>query len=113
VLEFHVMELGLHTSTIRLHPVPFVADFALGVRMLISSSKGHCAYKDGSNCSVHVLLGSLVTSASILDWIFAMAFIMPVKHVHTQQDPATRKVQPHLVPHTHQRMCILCIVSVL
>jgi hypothetical protein len=77
--------------------------------MLISSSHGHCAYKGGSNCCVHVVLGSLVTSASILDWIFAMSFVQSSKNVHIQLDLATRTVRLHLVPCTHQQTGIKSI----
>jgi hypothetical protein len=68
--------------------------------MLISASQGHCAYKGGSNCGVYVVLGSLVTSASILDYIFAMAFLVYMERVCLQLDLVTQKVWLHNVPQT-------------
>jgi hypothetical protein len=84
-----------------LHPVPSVADFVLGVRMLISSSKGHCAYKGGSNCNVHVLLGSLVVSAATIDFVIAGTLVPLVDHVCLPLALVTRKVLHYHMPSTH------------
>jgi hypothetical protein len=70
--------------------------------MLISASKGYCAYKGGSNCRVHVLLGALVTSAAFTDFVFAMAFVYSIDEICLQLDLITRKVRHCLVPWTSQ-----------
>jgi hypothetical protein len=101
-LDSHIMAMEFHSLTVWLHLVTFLADFALGMRMLISASQGHCAYKGGSNCSVHVVLGSLVTAASFMDYIFAMAFLVCIERVCLQLDLVARKVRHCYVPETGQ-----------
>jgi hypothetical protein len=99
-LEFHSMAIEFDFVTSLLHPGPSVADFALGVRMLISSSKGHCAYKGGSNCSVHVLLGSLVASAAAIDFVIATTFVPFADYLCLQLALDTRQVLHYQVPPT-------------
>jgi hypothetical protein len=72
--------------------------------MLISSSKGYCAYKGGSNCSVHVVLGSLVASAAVIDFVIATQFVPFVDQVCLQLSLVTRKVLHYHVPWT----CVQC-----
>jgi hypothetical protein len=61
--------------------------------MLISASKGHCAYKGGSNCSAHVVLGAAIIAASIMDYIFALVFIHCIEQICIHLDTITRKVR--------------------
>jgi hypothetical protein len=80
------------------HPVPFAADFALGMRMLLSASNGHCAYKDGSNCRVHTMLGAVIVAASLTDYILAIVCIHVIEQIFTQIDAVTRKVRHDHAP---------------
>jgi hypothetical protein len=79
---------------IPLHPQPSVADFALGVRILMSAAKGHCAYQGGSNCSVHIVLGTVITTASVIDYILAQTLIHGIEQLCLRLDVVTRKVRP-------------------
>jgi hypothetical protein len=80
-------------SSISVHPVLFAADFALGVRILLSASNGHCAYKGGSNCSAHVMLGAAIIAASVMDFVFALVFIHCIEQICIHLDTVTRKVR--------------------
>jgi hypothetical protein len=81
-------------SSISMHPVLFDADFALGVRILISASQGHCAHKGGTNCKAHAVLGTVIILASVLDFMFALTFIHCIEQICTHLDTTTRKVCP-------------------
>jgi hypothetical protein len=115
-LEFKAFDLD-HRIMIRVndHPVPFAADFALGMRMLISASNGHCAYKDGSNCRVHTVLGAVIVAASLMDYILAIVCIHVIEQIFTQIDAVTRKVHHDHAPwicqwiitHHVQHVCAL------
>jgi hypothetical protein len=87
------VETGFDSATARFHLLSFLADFALGVRMLLSAAFHHCAYEGGSKCSVHVVLGSLITAASFMDFAFAMTFLHSPARVYLQLDVVTRKVR--------------------
>jgi hypothetical protein len=76
-----------------LHPQRSVADFALGVRFLTSASKGNCAYKGGSNCSVHIVLGTVITTAAVIDYILAHTLIHGIEQLCIKLDVVTRKVR--------------------
>jgi hypothetical protein len=73
--------------------VLFSADFALGVRILISASNGHCAYKGGSNCSAHIVLGAVIIAASVMDYMFALVFVHCIEQICTRLDTVTCKVR--------------------
>jgi hypothetical protein len=68
--------------------------------MLMSASQGHCAYKGGTNCGVHVVLGSVITAAAIMDFVLALSFIQCIEHMCVQIDVVTRKVRLFLPAHT-------------
>jgi hypothetical protein len=75
-----------------MRPVLWIADFILGVRMLISASNGHCAVRGSSNCRVHFVLGAVLLSASLLDLMIAIAFIHFFHHMCMHLNKITRKV---------------------
>jgi hypothetical protein len=78
------------------------------VRMLLSASNGHCAYKGGSNCGVHAALGTLITSAAIMDSLIASIFLHCIQHVCLQMDAITRKVRRC---HAHRTRICSCMLG--
>lgn len=46
-------------------------DTIFGMRMLLSSSSGACAFKGGQNCSSYAQLGTVMTAASAVDLILS------------------------------------------
>jgi hypothetical protein len=83
-----------------MRPVLWIADFILGVRMLISASNGHCAFRGSSNCRVHFVLGAVLLLASVLDLLIAVAFMHFFHHMCMCLDKITRKVLHCLAPPT-------------
>ena len=73
------------------------ADAILGVRMILTASRGICPFKGGFNCSMHALLGSVITAASVAD--LALAFIVALffERVLTCVEKHTRKVRSHVI----------------
>ena len=65
--------------------------------MLMTASRGICPFKGGFNCSMHVLLGAVITVASVAD--FALAFIVGVifERILTFLERHTRKVRSQLL----------------
>jgi hypothetical protein len=84
---------GVLDAAICVHPTSCGADFVLGVRLLMSACKGNCGYKGTSNCSVQVLLGSLITSAAVIDSALAIVFVHCMQHICLQLDAINRKVR--------------------
>jgi hypothetical protein len=66
--------------------------------MLISTSQGHCAHKDGASCSVHVVLGAVIIAASVVDYALAITCIHCFEQVCVHLHPVTRKVR-HAILH--------------
>ena len=73
------------------------ADGILGVRMLLMASRGVCPFKGGSNCSMHALLGTAVTAASVADLALAFIFSLFFERVLTRLETNTRKVRSQLL----------------
>jgi hypothetical protein len=97
----------------RVQPMTIVADIVLGVRILLSASKGLCAYKGSSNCTVHNVMGAVITSASVGDFFLAIIFIHFFDRILKHLGQHTRKVRHSLVRGTCQRIKLLDIKFVI
>ena len=62
----------------------------------MTASRGICPFKGGFNCSMHVLLGAVITATSVAD--FALAFIVGLifERVIPSLEKHTRKVRSQL-----------------
>ena len=61
--------------------------------MLMTASRGICPFKGGFNCSMHTLLGSVITAASVADFALAVTVGMYFESVLTCLEKHTRKVR--------------------
>jgi hypothetical protein len=80
-----------------MQPMISVADIVLGVRMLLSAATGLCAFKGSSNCTVHNVMGAIIISAAVLDFLLAVTFIHFFEGILTHLGKYTRKVRHSLV----------------
>lgn len=69
---FSLPAVFLHHATNGLRVIDPIADAVLGIRLLLPTSDDACPFQGGNNCSAHVLIGTIVTIAALLDFMLGM-----------------------------------------